>query len=438
MSAPAEPPASVAARARAWFARQAPTVGFRLAVAVLCVAAHVLIASRSGARFGAPFNAAPGQPPAFRNPATERVPQRWDRLVVSRWDAGQYVELGLRGYRYCPPRGPEVPTGTATCNLAFYPAYGVLGGLVARATGLAIDYALWAIALVSSVVFLFLWTGPAIVSRLGLVETYLALLLFNTAPAGYTLATPQTEPITLALALGAFVALSRGRLLASALLAGAASGFRITGVSVTMAYAAALLVLAWRERPRSPAAWAKLGGLAVLAGWGELAFMAYQAVRFGSPFTYLHAHSSAFNHHITLTGTLFPDPALIVKSIEQPMHEGIWFAAALLWFLLGHRAALRAFPAHERAFWYVLFVASVGIASVGQLPIALAGLHRYLLLAVPLYFAMAAVMRAYKPVLAVWLLMTVWHHWNVSLCESTGGPGDRTLSVCHAGHWIKR
>ena len=76
---------------------------FRAAVAVLCLAVHLAALAHSGStRFGAPFNAAPGAPPAFERAASDASPQRWNRLVVSRWDAGQYVELGLRGYKYCP------------------------------------------------------------------------------------------------------------------------------------------------------------------------------------------------------------------------------------------------------------------------------------------------------------------------------------------------
>ncbi len=123
--------------------------------------------------------------------------------------------------------------------------------------------------------------------------------------------------------------------------------------------------------------------------------------------------------------------------MDFPLHEGLWLAAALLWFAHGHREALRRFPAEQQAFWYVMYFATVGIATVGMLPISLAGMSRYLLLALPMFFAMAAAMRP-RPLLAlVWLAMTAWHSWNVDLCTYTGGMGDHVMAVCHTGHWIR-
>jgi hypothetical protein len=421
-----------------WLGRHARTVRFRLGVAVLFMGLQLLAGTLSGNRFAAPFNAAPGQPPSFDNPAAERVPRNWNRLVVSRWDAGQYIELGLRGYQHCPPRGSGAPMTTSTCNLAFYPTLGLLGRALSRLTHLPIDYALLAISLLSGTLFLFLMTDAAIMSALGTGGAYLALVVFNTFTTGYTLVTPQTDPLTLALALGAFVALSRGRLAAAAALAGAASGMRITGAAVSAAAATAILVEIWRTRPHQPRRWVSAAALVLLCGWGELVLMAYHAYRFGDPLTYLHAHAASFNHHPTLAGALLPDPALIVRSLDSPMHDGMWLAAALIWFLLGRKEALDRFPPGQRTFWYVLFVGTVGIAAFGQMPIALVGMTRYLLLAVPLFFAIAAMLRT-RPLLAVvWIGMTSWHYWNVDLCEYTGGPGNHTLQVCHAGHWVRR
>ena len=172
----------------------------------------------------------PGALPTFTIPATDWAPTNWDRLIVSRWDSGNYIELGLRGYQYCPPRGPTLPVHAPGCNLAFYPTYGLAGRYVGMVTGLPIDFAMWAISLVSSFLFLFLWTGKDLTSRLGLAETYLALLFFNAYTTGYCLVMVQTEPLTLVLAMGAFVAFARRHRLLGALLAGAATGVRITGV----------------------------------------------------------------------------------------------------------------------------------------------------------------------------------------------------------------
>jgi hypothetical protein len=427
-------PRSGLRRLGAALAPRATTVPFRLGVALVVLAIQFFVAVRSGDRFGAPFNTAPGRPPSFHDPAHERVPTNWNRLVVARWDSGQYVELGLRGYRYCPP---ENAIGSPTCNLEFYPTYGVLGGLVARVTGLAIDFSLLAISLVASFVFLFLWTSPKLTERLGLGETYLALLLFNTFTTGYCLVTIQTEPLTLALALGAFVAFARRRHLLGALLAGATSGIRVTGVALGAAYAIGLLVeLLQQQRPRPPRAWLRLVLLGLLCGWGELALMVVHTVLFRDPLAYIHAHGAAFKHNPSLGSLLWPNPEWFVEAIDYPLHEALWWAAALFWYLLGRREVLARLPPAQRAFFDVTFWGTIGIATAGMLPIALAGMSRYLLLAFPLFFAMAAVMRRRPAVLAIWLAMSVWHYWNIDLCTYTGGMGRHVLKVCHAGHWL--
>ncbi|HXJ20056.1 MAG TPA: hypothetical protein VMT03_07460 [Polyangia bacterium] len=418
-------------------AQRATTRSFRLATALVVLAIQFFVAVRSGDRFGVPFNVAPGRPPGFHDPAHERVPTNWNRLVVSRWDSGQYIELGLRGYRYCPERGAAI--GSFNCNLEFYPTYGMLGGLVSRLTGLAIDFSLLAISLVASFIFLFLWTGPDLTGRLGVGETYLALLLLNTYTTGYCLVTIQTEPLTLALALGSYVAFARRRHLLGALLAGATSGIRVTGVAVGAAYAIGLLVeLLQQERPRPRKAWLRLALLGLLCGWGQLVLMAVHTVRFGDPLAYIHAHGAAFKHSPSLGALLWPEPEWFVEAIDYPLHEALWWAAALFWYLLGRRDVLARLSSSQRAFWDVTFWGTIGIATAGMLPIALAGMSRYLLLAFPLFFAMAAVMRPRPAVLAIWLVMSVWHYWNIDLCTYTGGMGSHVLKVCHAGHWLQR
>src|SRR6476659_831886 len=139
---------------------------FRAGVALALLATHLALMIHSGAtRFDVPFNAAPGQAPRVNNPAAEAVPQNWNRLVVSRWDAGQYIELGLRGYRYCPPRDPKgaIPPRTGTCNLSFSPTDGLMVRLATFGGRIPIDYALFGISLVASFLFLFMWTGEALV-----------------------------------------------------------------------------------------------------------------------------------------------------------------------------------------------------------------------------------------------------------------------------------
>ena len=427
----------LAARSAEWLGARATTTPFRLAVAAGLLALQVVANIQSGDRFGVKaFNSAPGDPPHFRQPATDWDPVHWDRLVVSRWDSGNYIALGLRGYQYCPPRGPTLPVRAPGCNLAFYPTYGLIGRYVGRLTGMPIDYAMFSVSLLSSFLFLYLWTGKELTSSLGVGSTYLALLFFNVYTTGYCLATVQTEPLTLALALGAYVAFVRRHRWLGAALAGATSGIRITGVAIGLAFAVGVLVELLRERPRRPWPWIRGAVLAVLCFSGVAVLMAYHAYRFGDPLTYIHAHGQLFHHEHTGLSVLFPpDPKMITASIEWPLHEGLWLAAALLWFALGHREALRRFPIPEQAFWYVTYLATVGIITVGMVPAALAGTSRYLLLALPMFFAMAVSTRA-RPMLAlVWIGLCVWHYWNIDICTYTGGMGDHVLIACHSPWW---
>jgi hypothetical protein len=418
---------------------------FRAALALACLAVHLALLVHSAAtRFDAPFNAAPGHPPAFVDPASENAPARWNRLAVSRWDAGHYIQLGLRGYKYCPPRpaaGQAINFDPRNCDLAFYPTYGLFGRVVSLATSLPIDFALFGISLVSSFIFLFLWTGPTLTRRLGVGETYLSFLLFNTFTTGFSLVSVQTEPLTLALTLGAFAALQRRAWLFAGLLAGAASSMRITGFATGAACALGIALQSWQDHETSPLPrrdWVVRGAAVALCGWGGAALMAVHFARFGDALAYIHVHSAMFRHHPSLASLLAPRPEWLIHAMEQPLHEGVWFVAGVLWFLLGHRAALQRFPAPERAFWYTLYWLTVGVAAVGQVEIWFQGMNRYLLLALPLFFAMASLLKTRPLALAFWLLVSTWHYWNVDLCTYTGGPGDHVLDVCKTPHWMGR
>jgi hypothetical protein len=420
---------------RARLASIARSIPFRAAVAVAFLAAHLAAMIHSGAsRFDVPFNASPATPPSFRNPAVDGAPEHWNRLVVSRWDAGQYIELGLRGYAHCPPRAamPYPAIGSPTCNLSFYPTYGLLGRLLTFRGRIPIDYALFGISLLSSFVFLFLWTGPALAERMGLAETYLSLLLFNVFTTGFSLVSVQTEPLALMLTLGSFTALRRRWWLLAGLLAGGASAMRITGLATSAACAAAIAVGIYVDAPSRWHEWARrLGGM-VLSFWGGVAIMTYHHFRFGDFRAYVHSHEKAFRHEPSLKVLLHPKVEWLVRSMQQQLHEGVWLVLALIWFLLGHRQALRRFRLPEQAFWYALFFGVVGIASYGQVSIYLQGMNRYLLIALPMFFAMAALLRSRPLALAFWILVSSWHYWNVDMCAYTGGPGPHCLQVCHA------
>ena len=71
------------------------------------------------------------------------------------------------------------------------------------------------------------------------------------------------------------------------------------------------------------------------------------------------------------------------------------------------------------------FFATVGIATVGMMPLGLAGMSRYLLLALPMFFAMAAGMRAATAAgagLAGALRLALLEHRHLHLHRGDGRP----------------
>lgn len=423
-------------------ARVALSLPFRVAVAIAFLFFHITMMTKVGReRFEYKFNAAPGQPPVFQHPESDARPERWDRLVVSRWAAQHYEAIALRGYSTCKDRSQlqsgEYPDDDKTCELDFYPTYGWLGAVVMKVTHLPVDYALYAISLMASFLFLVMWTSRPMVDSLGLGLTYLSLLLLNLFDTGYTLVTVQTEPCVMALTLGAFLCLRKRWLLAGALAAGAATSIRISGVATGFAFCAAILVMTLREHPRPRWVWAWRAALMAVSGWGIIALLAYFWHRFGDPLIYAHAHERAFRHHASLVKVFIPDGRLLIQSIWAEPHEGVILAAALLWFALGHRKGLVGFPVEGKAFFYVLFFGIVGVCMYGSVEYAYGGNSRYMLTVLPLFFAMAGIMRRRPVVLVLWLFMSVMHYYHGNMCFYVGQNHPDRLHRCSFARYVR-
>ncbi len=410
---------------------------FRIPFAALLLGLHLAAATTLGTqRFDAPFNRAPDSAPAFVD-VTNRAAQNWNRLVVARWDSEHYISLALRGYSQCPRmslKDRDVRPYLPTCTLSFYPGYAFVGYLASIGGRLPIDYTLLGISLLSSMTLLVMWTSRSITSRLGVYGAYLSLLLFNAFTTGFTLVTIQTDPLFLALTLGAYIAFDRRWYGFGALLAGAASGIRVTGAATGFAYGLALLVMTFRERPTSPLRWARRGIELLLPGWGLFAMMAVHQVRLGDPLIYFHAHSQAFGHEVGLKN----DPGILLRSIDLPLHEGVFLVLMMLFLLLTHREAMKKFDFGSSVFWYALVATGLGIAMLGSFGLSFAGMNRYFLLAMPIFFGMAMLMKRRPLLLAAWLAFSMWHYWQVDLCFYTSGPGDHSLKQCNDGHWVGR
>jgi hypothetical protein len=407
----------------------------RAVLATLCLALHLAaLVAFAHARFGQPWNRAPDQPPAFATP-TAQAPARWNRLVASRWDAQHYVNLALRGYDRCPTQtrrtGALPAPPTMLCDLAYYPGYALAGRIASLGGRVPVDYALLLVSLASSWIFFFLWTGPEIVGALGLRATLVALACFNLFTTGFTVATVQTEPLLLAASLGAFVLAQRGRLVPAAIAAGLATGVRVSGGAVGLAMVAFVAVDAWRSRPLRPSDWAVRAAACALSFWGLAAMLAYDGVALHDPLIYFHAHEASFGHAPKLTALLVPDTRWLLASLVSQLHEGVVLAAALVWLGLGIVEAAKGFTPPARAYWYALTAGVLGVSMLGTVSRSFIGMNRYLLVAIPLFFAMGKLLERRRLALAVWLVLSAWHYWNVDLCFYVGDQGEETVRRCH-------
>lgn len=402
---------------------------------VLCLLCHLAAMTSLGHdRFSLAFNAAPGHAPGFREPATQAVPDYWNRLIPSRWDSQHYITLAVRGYSQCAPRsrlGPaHYPDADVVCQLGFFPGYALLGRWASAIFHAPIDFALLGVSLTASWILMFLWTGPEMVAALGLKTTWLSLLYLNVFTSGYSLAAIQTEPLALCLTLVAFVLLQRQQYLLGSLVAGATSGVRPTGVATSIAFTLALLVATMRERPRAGTmAWRLL--LAVISGWGLMAFLAFCQYRFGDALVYSHSRTRYYHYAPSFAALLQPSYRWIAQSMSAAPNEGVWLAAGLIWFALGHRRALAGFRPDLQVFWYTLFICAVGIAAVAQAELGFSGMSRYLLLALPMFFAIASVTKNQPLAIALWVVACLLHYWSVNSCYYVGYQMPNFWQVCN-------
>lgn len=419
------------------------SVPLRLAVAVALVAAHLVTTlTFTAERFdGYPFNAAPDSPPAFRDVANEPYPTNSKRLILSRWDSQHYMGLALRGYSQCPHRNlvPDDMKGPV-CDVAFYPGYPVLGRLVSTVTGLAIDYALLAVSLAASVVALFLWTDRAIVKAIGPVAAYASLLAFDLYPPSCYLVLISTDSCAVASILGCFVALARGRYLVAALAVGLSGAIRITGVGAELAFALAVLAWCVRNPPVGLGrvrAWFGRALLIPLGAWGSLVVSGYHWARFGDPLLYIHGHAASFNHEGRFSVLLHVKPEWIIHAIDGTLHDLVWAGALLLLFLIGHRTALRRFPAPAQVYAYALCALTYVISVTGSIDLfAMQGLSRYVMVVVPAFLAIGVVLKPHPVALAVWLLACSWHSREVDLCYFLADVGPYGLKKCNMTQWL--
>ena len=302
-------------------------------------------------------------------------------------------------------------------------------------TGLPADYSLFALALASSFLFLFLWTDPVIVRALGVKATYISLLAFNAFPTAFALVTIQTEPCTLLFTLAAFLAFARGHDWLAAGFAGAASAMRISGAATGAALGLAILWRTWQER-RKIVGWIEPCLVGLFSSWGLLATAAYHYRRFRDPLMYVHAHGLTYAHSGSIASLFDPKTEWLLRSMDHPLHEGVVLAFSGRLVFAGTKE--RDGPLQESGKGLSL---CTGCACDRHLDV---GIDRARLVgneSLPTHraaaiFLIGALMKQRPLLLFLWIMVSFWHYRQVDLCDYIGGVGEARLSKCNVPQWV--
>jgi hypothetical protein len=232
------------------------------------------------------------------------------------------------------------------------------------------------------------------------------------------------------LMIAAFIALERRWLFFGALLAGGAGLVRPTAVACCAAYGLALLATCLSDSA-SRRTWLYRGFLGLVSAWGIFALLGYYQWRFGDALVYAHARYRYYQYNPSIVSLLMPKYTWIAQSLWAAPNEGLWLAAALLWFGLGRKEAFRGFSLPGKVYWYATFIFVVGIAAAGQVEIGFSGMSRYVFLALPMFFCAASVLKRRPMALAFWVLFTLVHYWSVNACFYIGRGEADFYGKCH-------
>ena len=402
----------------------------RIAVATLLVCVHLLMLTLAGhARIHEPFNNSPDEAPYYSQPYASvlggypRQPHHWSRLVASRWDAEVYISFAIRGLSACPSK-KSPGYMYMHCGLAWFPAYGMLGGNVASIFHLAPDIALMIISILSAILVNYFWTSKLIADRIGKPAAWLTLLAFNAYPSAFYLVAPYTEALTLALVFGGFWLMSKDRWFSAALLIGAASGLRGTALAFSGAFGLAALVATWHRRKASDAAWWKPLASTPLAVWGLVATFVMFQLWVGDALAYVHARKAFGDFH---DFGRFLSPVFYLRGFTAQHMDSVMMFGMLGLILLAGRPLLRAFTREQATF--LVAAGALGMALVIPTVHEYWGINRYLLTCPLGFLAAGHIARRYPWVFALWMIVCVWMYWHIELCSYVA-HGDPHLCPC--------
>ncbi len=201
------------------------------------------------------------------------------------WDGRWYAKIADEGYR-----DPKVGSYS---GWAFFPLYSLIGGLLARISGMPTYLSLLAVSHVSFLAMLILLRryGEAAGKDLELSAEIgdRAVLLMAFWPVAVFFHAAYTEALFALLVASALLMIRRGsNIWLTAVIVALATATRAIGVAIWLGFACYLLRSVLRKET---AAW-KAPVAAVLAMSGLLAFMVYQWQLTGDPFSFAEAQAS--------------------------------------------------------------------------------------------------------------------------------------------------
>lgn len=193
------------------------------------------------------------------------------------WDGQWYTSIIRNGYQAAPI--------LSQANVAFFPLYPMLVGAL-HALGIPLLVA--GVGLSLSAFLAYLVVLYRLVTRLASEAlARWAVVLQVCVPFSFFFTMVYTESFFLLLCALFFYLLYRRQPYWAAVIAGLASGTRVTGLLLGVVLITWLISQAYRDRSLQPATWAKAGLLGLISCSGLLAFMLFLNVRTDDPLAFV-------------------------------------------------------------------------------------------------------------------------------------------------------
>lgn len=300
---------------------------------------------------------------------------QWHHRLL-RWNSEWYKIIASEGYKYNGDPG-------LTQTVVFYPLYPTLCRLVSEVLRIdVIDSMLLVanLAAAAAVLLLFKLVRERFGERIGLAT----VTMISFFPSSIFLSAGYTEPLALLLVVSFFLAVSRERFVAAALLAGLAAATRSSGLLLFPV----LLWELWRCRPPKRFLLEAVP-LSIVATSGLWLYVIYLGLTFGHPMAFAEGQA-AFHENTTLPARLLSALALEpfgkINLIDlSPAGLDQWFTLMFIalivhsWFA-GIGRGMTLFAAMVLALPYVTLCGG---------PAGFTSMARFNLVSFPLFIAMA-------------------------------------------------